>query len=82
MHTLQIFAYVIFAMVPLTKVSHTGKLKVDVQCSRTWRERGNYWKSFLQIIPHHYYCIYNYVNSSSELLMLEISKLFSTFFLS
>lgn len=35
MHTLQVFAYVTLAMVPLTKASHMGKLKVDVKCSRT-----------------------------------------------
>lgn len=35
MHTLQVFAYVTLAMVPLTKASHMGKLGVEGKCSRT-----------------------------------------------
>lgn len=35
-------------------------------------------QSFLQIIFYHYYGISNYMNSSSELLLLKTSKLYST----
>lgn len=35
MHTLQVFAYVTLAVVPLTKASHTGKPGVEGKCSRT-----------------------------------------------